>query len=218
MIESKYSYVAIEGIIGAGKTTLATAFQRYFNSALILETFEDNPFLPAFYKDPQRYAFQVELNFLAARYHQLRDKISSPELFHSLSISDYFIFKSWIFASLNLREDELLLYRKLFEIISQSLPSPELILYLYVPDHVAKYQILQRGRPYEQSISEEYLGSIQRAYLDFLKMRPDLKVLLIDMDGVNLLDHAVCESFAGLLATDWPKGINPIRGKQMVTG
>ena len=132
MKESLYKYIAIEGNIGAGKTSLASLLAKDFNAKLILEEFDDNSFLPKFYKDPDRYAFPLELSFLAERYHQLKDSISNRDLFMPFTISDYLVTKSLIFARKTLQSDEYNLYKKLFEIIHQSIPKPDLFVFLYV--------------------------------------------------------------------------------------
>ncbi|MCK4639125.1 MAG: deoxynucleoside kinase, partial [Bacteroidales bacterium] len=112
----KYNYIAIEGTIGAGKTSLATKIAEQFNAKLILEQFEENSFLPKFYKNPSKYAFPLEMSFLASRFHQLKDQLSSHDLFRSFTISDYFINKSLIFARKTLQNDEFILYSKFFNI------------------------------------------------------------------------------------------------------
>ena len=127
-----YNFIAIEGNIGAGKTSLSKLIANDYNADLILEEFEDNPFLPKFYEDADRYAFPLELSFLAARYQQLKEKLSQIDLFKSFTISDYFVNKSLIFSRKTLREDEYKLYRTLFHIIHASLPKPDLFVYLHL--------------------------------------------------------------------------------------
>nr|MBC8147774.1 deoxynucleoside kinase [Bacteroidota bacterium] len=146
----KYNYIAIEGNIGAGKTSLSTRIAEQFNAKLILENFEDNSFLPKFYKEPDKYAFPLEMSFLAERYQQLKDRLTDQDLFKSFTISDYFINKSLIFSRKTLQKDEYLLYSKLFEIIISSLPQPDLLVYLYLDIDKLKSNIIKRGRLYEQ--------------------------------------------------------------------
>ncbi len=130
MLAMNYQFISIEGCIGAGKTSLATMLSKELNARLILEEFEDNPFLPKFYKEPDKYAFQLELSFLAERYQQLREKLSSHDLFQPFTVSDYIINKSLIFSRKNLDKDEYLLYQKLFNIVESSIPKPDLLVYL----------------------------------------------------------------------------------------
>jgi deoxyguanosine kinase len=144
----KYNYISIEGNIGAGKTSLATRIAKQFNAKLILEQFEDNSFLPKFYKDPDRYAFPLELSFLAERFHQLKKQLTVQDLFKSFTITDYFINKSLIFAQKTLQSDEFGLYKNLFQIINSALPKPDLLVFLYLDIEKLKENILKRGRSY----------------------------------------------------------------------
>lgn len=183
----KYNFIAIEGNIGSGKTSLASKIASDFNSELILESFSDNPFLPKFYKDPEKYSFSLELFFMSERYHQLKDKISS-DLFFNNKISDYFFMKSRIFAKTNLQRDELLLFEKLFDIMLASLPAPDLLVYLHSDIKRLQSNIRIRGRDYEQNIKDSYLESIQEAYFDYLKKQNKSAVLIIDITNVDFVD------------------------------
>ncbi len=182
-----YNFITIEGNIGAGKTTLATSISNEFNARLILEQFADNSFLPKFYEQPDKYAFPLELSFLAERYHQLKNELSKQDIFKPKIITDYYFLKSLIFAKANLDEDEYALYSKLFHIINDSLPKPDLFVYLYQNIERLQENIKKRGRTYEQKISDEYLIKIQSAYFDYIKQVPDLKIVIID---VNKIDFA----------------------------
>jgi deoxyguanosine kinase len=182
-----HNFLVIEGNIGAGKTTLANKMAELHNTRLILEQFEGNPFLPKFYENREKYAFPLELSFLAERYHQLKDELSRQDLFQPEIISDYFFLKSLIFAKANLDESEYELYTRLFHIIHDSLPKPDLFVFLYHDVERLLLNIKTRGREYEKSITADYLIKIQNAYFDFLKQAPDLKVLIIN---VNYLDFA----------------------------
>jgi deoxyadenosine/deoxycytidine kinase len=207
----KYNFVAIEGNIGAGKTTLSTMLAEYFNARLVLEQFADNPFLPEFYKQPEKVAFPLELSFLADRYAQLKSDLVNLNLFSNITIADYFIYKSKIFASNNLKEDELFLYHRLFDIIAASLPKPDLLIYLYLDVEQLQKNILKRGRSYETEISSDYLEQIQSRYLSFLKTLPDQKILLIDMQGVDFVtDQSRFQQIVSLLNQSYPSGITPI--------
>jgi deoxyadenosine/deoxycytidine kinase len=206
-----HNFIAIEGNIGAGKTTLSTLLAKHFNARLILEQFSDNPFLPEFYKNPEKVAFPLELSFLADRYGQLKHDLINLDLFKEISIADYFIYKSLIFASNNLKEDELLLYQRLFDIIASSLPKPDLLIYLYLDTPQLQKNIRKRGRSYELEIKAEYLEQIQNRYLSFLQGLPQQKVLVIDMQGVDFVsDHDHFEKILSLLNNDFPKGITNI--------
>ena len=188
-MEFKYNFIAIEGNIGAGKTSLATRISRQFNAKLILEQFEDNAFLPKFYENPSKYAFPLELSFLASRYQQLKDQLSAQDLFRSFTIADYFIHKSYIFASKNLEGDEMALYGRLFNIIEASLAKPDLLVYLYLDIPNLKMNIEKRGRPYEQNIDFEYLEKIQSGYLDFLKQQQKMRILVIDTNALDFVNR-----------------------------
>jgi deoxyadenosine/deoxycytidine kinase len=183
-----YQFIAIEGNIGAGKTSLAKKIAKTYNAKLILEQFEDNSFLPKFYKDPDRYAFPLELSFLAERYQQLKETLGVRDLFKDFTVSDYFINKSLIFSRKTLIQDEFKLYSKLFDIMNQSIVKPELLVYLYADVEHLQKNISQRGREYEQEIKDDYLEQIQESYFDFIKHQTDMKILIIntnDLDFVN---------------------------------
>jgi len=187
-----YNYIAIEGTIGAGKTSLAHMLSEDLNSRLILEQFEENDFLPKFYKDPDKYAFPLELSFLASRFQQLKTELSITDLFRNMIISDYFISKSLIFSKATLPEDEYNLYSKLFNIINLSLPQPDLIVYLYASINRLKSNIILRGRSYEQNIENSYLQRIQDGYFEYLRKLNDMRILIVDtnkMDFVNNRKH-----------------------------
>ncbi|AWI24716.1 2-amino-4-hydroxy-6-hydroxymethyldihydropteridine diphosphokinase [Flavobacterium pallidum] len=177
----RFNYIAIEGNIGAGKTTLACKIAEDFNAKTVLERFADNPFLPKFYKDQPRYAFPLEMSFLADRYQQLSDDLAQFDLFKDFIVADYHIFKSLIFAKVTLSDDEYRLYRKLFEIIYKEMPKPDLYIYLYQNTPRLLENIKKRGRSYEQEIPAEYLDSINRGYLDYIKSQTGLNILVIDV-------------------------------------
>lgn len=189
MKENLYNYISIEGNIGAGKTSLSVKLAEDFNAKLILEEFEDNSFLPKFYQDPERYAFPLELSFLAERYQQLRESISNRDLFHPFTISDYLVTKSLIFARKTLQADEFGLYNKLFEIVHQNIPKPDLFVYLHVNVTNLQNNIRNRGRDYEQQISDEYLMSIQDSYFDFIKQQSQLRILIIDTNNLDFVNN-----------------------------
>lgn len=185
----RYNYIAFEGNIGAGKTTLAYKIADDFNAKTVLERFADNPFLPKFYKDQNRYAFPLEMSFLADRYQQLSDDLAQFDLFTDFIVADYHIFKSLIFANITLAEDEYRLYRNLFDIIYKEMPKPDLYIYLYQNTQRLLLNIKKRGRSYEQNISEEYLDKINLGYLDYIKSQVDLNVLIIDVSDRDFVKN-----------------------------
>ncbi len=177
----RFNYIALEGNIGAGKTTLVHKIAEDFNAKTVLERFADNPFLPKFYKDQNRYAFPLEMSFLADRYQQLSDDLAQFDLFKDFIVADYHIFKSLIFAKITLAEDEYRLYRNLFDIIYKEMPKPDLYIYLYQNTERLLQNIKRRGRNYEQNISADYLDKINNGYLEYIKSETDLNVLIIDV-------------------------------------
>lgn len=177
----RFNYIAFEGNIGAGKTTLVHKIADDFNAKTVLERFADNPFLPKFYKDQNRYAFPLEMSFLADRYQQLSDDLAQFDLFKDFIVADYHIFKSLIFAKITLAEDEYRLYRNLFDIIYKEMPKPDLYVYLYQNTERLLQNIKKRGRSYEQNIEAEYLDKINNGYLEYIKSQSDLNVLIIDV-------------------------------------
>ncbi len=185
----QFNYVAFEGNIGAGKTTLATKIAEDFNAKTVLERFADNPFLPKFYKDQNRYAFPLEMSFLADRYKQLSDDLSQFDLFKDFIVADYHIFKSLIFAKITLADDEYRLYSNLFHIIYKEMPKPDLYVYLYQNSDRLLQNIKKRGRSYEQEIPAEYLDKINTGYLDYIKSQTDLNILLIDVSDRDFVKN-----------------------------
>ncbi len=187
---SKFNYIAIEGNIGAGKTSLATKIANDFNGKLILERFADNPFLPKFYEDQPRYAFPLEMSFLADRYQQFTDDTSQLDLFKDFMVSDYDIFKSLIFAQVTLQEEEFKLYRKLFNIMYKDVIKPDLYVYLYQNTERLLQNIKKRGRDYEQSIEAKYLENINHGYFEFIKTQKDMNVMVIDISDMDFVKNS----------------------------
>ncbi|MFP4471607.1 MAG: deoxynucleoside kinase [Bacteroidales bacterium] len=184
-----YNYISVEGNIGAGKTSLATRIANDFNAKLILEQFEDNSFLPKFYRNPQMYAFPLELSFLAERFEQLKQQLTTRDLFKNFTVSDYFISKSFIFARKNLPDDTFGLYKRLFEIISESLPKPDLLVYLYLDIDNLLRNIHHRGRDYELDIKKDYLEKIQSSYLDFIRQQGQMRIVIIDTNNLDFVNR-----------------------------
>ena len=184
----KYSFITVEGNIGAGKTTLSHLLAKHYNARLILEQFADNPFLPKFYENPQQYAFPLELFFMAERFKQLKELIQQRDLFQSVTISDYLFTKCLLFAKVNLPADEFNLYQRLFDIIHQQLLQPDILIYLHAPVTKLQQNIRKRGRSYEQSIPDDYLFSIQETYTHYIKQH-NLKTIFVDASNADFLTN-----------------------------
>lgn len=184
---TKLNHLVIEGNIGAGKTTLATKISEDFNAKLLLEGFADNPFLPMFYEDQARYAFPLEMSFLADRYQQLSDELTQLDLFKSFTVTDYYIFKSLIFSRVTLQDEEYRLYHKIFDIMYKEITKPDLYVYLYQNTQQLLENIKKRGRSYEQEIPSDYLERINQGYLDYLRQQKDLNVLILDVSDKDFV-------------------------------
>ena len=207
----KYDYIVVEGNIGTGKTSLAGRLSADFNTRLILERFADNPFLPLFYEQPQRYAFPLELSFLADRYQQLKDELTSPELFRQQTISDYLLSKSLIFANITLKNDENQLYQRLFHIINPHLPKPDLLVYLHKDIEKLRSNIKSRGRDYEQNISNDYLENLEKGYWEFFKQQDSFPILVIDTNNVDFVKNDKdYQKILDLLEMDYTPGIHRV--------
>ncbi|MBC7383722.1 MAG: deoxynucleoside kinase [Bacteroidia bacterium] len=207
-----YPFIAIEGNIGSGKSTLAKMLAEHLNARLILEEFEDNSFLPKFYEDARRYAFPLEMSFLASRFNQLKKQLPEQDLFKEYVISDYIFAKCLLFSKVNLDEDEYDLYYRLFTIIDQQLPRPDLLIYLHCPVEKLQWNIANRGRIYERHIKDTYLQDLQQAYFSYLNNRTDLRILMIDcsqIDFVNNTDHYL--KILNLLSESYTHGIHQHR-------
>jgi deoxyadenosine/deoxycytidine kinase len=185
----RFNYIAFEGNIGAGKTTLVNKIAEDFNAKTVLERFADNPFLPKFYEDQNRYAFPLEMSFLADRYQQLSDDLAQFDLFKDFVVADYHVFKSLIFAKITLTEDEYRLYRTLFDIVYKEMQKPDLYVYLYQNSERLLENIKKRGRSYEQNIEASYLDKINTGYLDYIKSQTDLNILIIDISDKDFVKN-----------------------------
>src|SRR5580704_14242267 len=187
-IRMNHHFIAIEGNIGAGKTTLAHMLARHFNARLILEQFADNPFLAKFYENPAQYAFPLELFFMAERYKQLKDLVYTADLFQSVTISDYLFTKCLLFAKVNLPDQEFRLYQKLFDIIQGQVVQPDILIYLHAPVNKLQDNIRKRNRPYEQNISDEYLYDIQETYTHYIRQH-NIRTLFVDVSNADFLGN-----------------------------
>ena len=185
----KYNYLAIEGNIGSGKTSLSNLMSDEFNAKIVLERFADNPFLPKFYEDQERFAFPLEMSFLADRYQQLTDDLAQFDLFKNFIVSDYYIFKSLIFAQVTLQKEEYALYRKMFDIMYKEISKPDLYIYLYQNTDRLLENIKKRGRIYEQNIEASYLEKIHVGYINFIKTEQDLNTLIIDVSELDFVNN-----------------------------
>lgn len=183
-----YHFIAIEGNIGAGKTTLAHLLSKQLNARLVLEEFADNPFLPKFYENPQQYAFPLELFFMAERYKQLKELIHTKDLFQNVTVSDYLFTKCLLFAKVNLTEEEFRLYHKLYDIIRQPLIQPDLLIYLHVPVYKLQKNIRKRNRSYELNIPDDYLFRLQETYTHYIRQH-NLKTLFVDASNADFLGN-----------------------------
>lgn len=210
----KYDYLVIEGNIGTGKTSLATRIAEQFQARIVLERFADNPFLPKFYENSSRYAFPLELSFLADRYQQLNDEVMPQELFRQQTVADYVLSKSLIFASITLKEDEFQLYQRLFHIINPHLPKPDLLVYLHKDVPKLKENIRNRGRDYEQNIQDDYLGNLEKGYWDFFKQQEGLRIVVLDTNEVDFVhDMNDYNRILEILQQDFPVGLHRILPK-----
>lgn len=185
----RLNYIAIEGNIGAGKTSLATLISDEFSGRLVLERYAENPFLAKFYENKERYGFALEMSFLTDRYQQVNEQLSNLELFSKFIISDYDIFKSLIFASVTLNKDEFSLYRKIFYILYKEIPKPDLYIYLLQNSEQLLKNIQKRGRSYEKQIPKSYLDDIQHSYLNFLKNNTSMNILFIDVSELDFVEN-----------------------------
>lgn len=207
----RYNFIAIEGNIGSGKTSLAEKFARDFNGRLCLETFADNPFLPKFYENPRQYAFSLELFFMAERYRQMSRLAAERDLFSDFLVSDYLFAKSLLFANTNLDSDEHLLYRKLFDIMYPHIPQPQLIIYLHNDAASLLLNIAKRGRSYEQHIRAEYLDKIQSAYLHYFKSLTRQIVVIVNVSKLDFVESdSDYKNLARLVSHDFTPGIHYI--------
>ncbi|MCP9235410.1 deoxynucleoside kinase [Lewinella sp. JB7] len=205
-------FTVIEGNIGAGKTTLATMLAERFNRRLILEEFDDNPFLSLFYRDSERYAFPVELFFMAERHKQLQTELTRSELFTQGAISDYLFVKTLLFARNSLTEEEFRLFARLFRALDVNFPPPDLIVYLHRPVADLRANIARRGRSFEQDIKEEYLTSVQSAYFNYFRTLRDVPVVVLDLGGADFsTDEALYQEIVERITQTYTPGMHTIR-------
>ena len=181
-------YIAIEGVIGVGKTSLAKLLAERFHARLVLEEPEANPFLPDFYKDPRRYAFQTQMFFLVSRYKDLRERVH-PDLFHEGIVADYLFQKDRIFANLNLNDRELTLYNAIAPQLEAEVPTPDLVVYLQASPEVIAQRVQQRGRQYERLMDPKYTATLAEAYNYFFFHYREAPLLVVSTDEMNFVDR-----------------------------
>ena len=186
-------YIAIEGVIGVGKTTLARLLQPAFEADLLLEVFEENPFLSDFYSDRERFAFQTQIFFLLSRYHQQRRGVKTILEAGQSLLSDYTFAKDSLFARINLKGDELEMYKRVHQALAEKISMPDLLVYLSADTDVLMQRIALRDRSYERNIERSYIEELNRAYEEFFsKPYDDTPVLTIDsnpLDFVRFPEH-----------------------------
>ncbi|MCC5918371.1 MAG: deoxynucleoside kinase [Cryomorphaceae bacterium] len=207
----KYRYIAIEGNIGAGKTTLTKMLAEKLEAHQILEAFADNPFLPDFYQNRERFAFPLEMAFMAERYRQLSESTAFNDLFGTPVLADFHPLKSKLFAGRTLGEKEYALYRQFFDTLFKSLPAPDLLIFLDIPVSLAQKNIKIRGRSYEQNIPDEYLAALQEAYHTFIQ-QASIPVLVIDRREIDFIENPnQVDALIDQLKETIPLGIQKIR-------
>jgi deoxyguanosine kinase len=203
-----HSYIAIEGNIGAGKTTFCRMLEKDYGCKLILEQFTDNPFLPFFYEHPERYAFPVELFFMTERHKQLQEELSQGELFSEMILSDYYFLKTLLFAKSNLMDEEFRLFQRLFSVLNNTFRNPDLLVYLHRPVEDLQANIKSRGRDMEQKIPDNYLQKIQQAYFEFFKNETSFPILILNIEAVNFWENDFAyEQMVAALQKTYPAGI-----------
>ncbi len=179
-----WHFIAVEGVIGVGKTTLATLLSKRLNGKLVLEEVNDNPFLPMFYDSPERYSFVTQIFFLLSRYNTLRE-LTTRDIFSKVIVSDYMFEKDKIFASINLNDRERLLYENIYSLLKKDIPSPDIIIYLQADTSILLERIKSRGRPYENGITPEYLNAINDAYNEFFFHYEEAPILIINSNNIS---------------------------------
>ncbi|KPK72176.1 hypothetical protein AMJ87_05540 [candidate division WOR_3 bacterium SM23_60] len=182
-------FIAIDGVIGSGKTSLARVLAPQFHAGIIAEQFDDNPFLEKFYADRRKFAFHTQLYFLMSRYKQQRE-IAQIDLFHSRVVADYLFAKDRIFAEINLSEDEFRLYDKIYALIEHDIPRPDIVLYLQATPEFLYKRIKQRDRHFEREIEFEYVEELCNAYNTFFFHYNTSPLLIVDVKGFDFVGNS----------------------------
>lgn len=160
-----------------------------YQANLLLEEYQDNPFLPKFYREPDKYAFHVELSFMASRYQQLINKLPYKNLFKTFTLADFYFAKSLLFAKITLSESEYMLYRQIFNIIYKSIPKPDLYIYLHLETDQLLKNISRRGRDYEQNLRRDYLKKLEREYFNYMRHQTDMRFVILDMNNMDFVNN-----------------------------
>ena len=181
-------YVAIEGVIGVGKTSLAHLLEERLNAKLVMEKFDENPFLPDFYLDPERYAFQTQLFFLLSRYRQ-QQELRQTDVFHKLVISDYMFVKDRLFASLNLDDKEMSLYDSVAKILEKNILNPDLVIYLQAETPKLMERITLRGRDFEKNMSQDYIDALNQVYNEYFFRYQESPLLIINTNDIDFVHN-----------------------------
>ncbi len=181
-------YIAIEGVIGAGKTSFAKLLAERLSAKIVLEKFEENPFLEEFYKEPERFSFQTQLFFLLSRYRQQME-LKQVDLFHNMLISDYMFEKDRLFANLNLSDKELVLYDKIANLLEKEIPKPDLVVFLQANTERLLDNIAKRGRDYERDISEEYIESLNQIYNEYFFRFNKSPLIIINTNDIDFVHN-----------------------------
>ena len=181
-------YVAIEGTIGVGKTSLANLLSEKLTAKLVLEAFEDNPFLSDFYEDPERHAFQTQLWFLLQRYQQQQD-LRQVDMFQNLVITDYMFVKDRLFASLNLNEKEMSLYDTVANMMERNVINPDLVIFLQADTGTLMKNISKRGREIEKNISEDYIDALNQVYNEYFFRYQDTPLVIINTNNIDFVNN-----------------------------
>lgn len=210
-VDIPYQYICIEGNIGSGKTSLTELLQKEFECQVILEEFNDNPFLPLFYQDKDRYAFSVELFFLTERYKQMQRILLHQDLFRQFTVADYSFVKSLLFAKMNLPDDEFRLFQKMWEVLRKSFPQPDLLVFLHRNVETLQNFIIKRGREYESLIAAEYLHQIQDTYFEYFRNILSYPILIIDVNQLDFVAHdAHYQSVKEIITRDYLPGVHRV--------
>ncbi len=207
-MDSLYRHIAIEGNIGTGKTTVSTLLSKALDAQIVLESFENNPFLTQFYRSGKDIAFQLEMFFLAERYHQMSRHLLG-DIFTNHIVADYFFSKSSIFGGINLDQAEKDLFMNLFHIMERFMPVPDILIYLHNDMETIIRQIAERGRSNEQSIPVAYLEKVEQAYFDFFKTERRMPVIIVDLSTTDQVSPSqILDLISGILSKEWANGIH----------
>ncbi len=210
-INFPYRYICIEGNIGSGKTSFCEMISQESSCELILEKFNENPFLPHFYSDKERYAFSVELFFMTERYKQLQRQLQNRGLFHDFVISDYAFIKSLLFAKNNLIEEEYRLFQKLWDVLNAPFPKPDILIYFHRDVDILMKFIDKRGREYEKLIKKDYLLQIQNTYFEYFKNILSYPIVILDLKDYDFVEDQIkYETLKHVMSGKYAPGVHRI--------